>query len=78
MTRAQAAPFDPARLYAYLFLLLIAGLVLVPLLATALGGFKTLGDLRANAFALPSPWVFENYWGILTGSSSGACFGTRC
>jgi raffinose/stachyose/melibiose transport system permease protein len=68
MTRAQAAPFDPARLYAYLFLFLIAGLVLVPLLATALGGFKTLGDLRANAFALPSPWVFENYWGILTGS----------
>jgi raffinose/stachyose/melibiose transport system permease protein len=70
MTRAISprAPFDPARLYAYLFLLLIAGLVLVPLLATALGGFKTLGDLRANAFALPSPWVFENYWGILTGT----------
>jgi raffinose/stachyose/melibiose transport system permease protein len=70
MTRALSprAPLDSARLYAYLFLLLIAGLVLVPLLATALGGFKTLGDLRANAFALPSPWVLDNYWGILTGS----------
>ena len=78
MTRAQAAPFDPAGLYAYLFLLLIAGLVLVPLLATALGGFKTLGDLRANAFALPSPWVFENYGESSPAANSAACCGTRC
>jgi raffinose/stachyose/melibiose transport system permease protein len=61
--------FDPGRLYAYLFLLLVAGVVLVPLLTTALGGFKTLGDLRSNAFGLPSPWVFENYRGILTGGA---------
>jgi raffinose/stachyose/melibiose transport system permease protein len=71
MTRVagRRTPFDPVSLYSYLFLLLIAGVVVVPLLTTALGGFKTLGDLRANAFGLPSPWVFENYWGILTGSA---------
>jgi raffinose/stachyose/melibiose transport system permease protein len=67
--RARRASFDPVRLYTYLFLLLIAGVVIVPLLTTALGGFKTLGDLRANAFGLPDPWVFENYWGILTGEA---------
>lgn len=65
MTRAR---FELVDLYRYLFLLLIAGLVVVPLLATALGGFKTLGDLRSNALGLPDTWVLENYWGILTGT----------
>jgi raffinose/stachyose/melibiose transport system permease protein len=65
MTRTA---FDPVVLYRYLFLFLVASLVIVPLLATALGGFKTLGDLRANAFGLPETWVFENYWSILTGT----------
>jgi raffinose/stachyose/melibiose transport system permease protein len=70
MTRADArrAAFDPVNLYRYLFLFLIASLVIVPLLATALGGFKTLGDLRSNAFGLPGTWVLENYWSILTGT----------
>ena len=32
---------------------LVAGVVLIPLLATALGGFKSLGELRVNPFGLP-------------------------
>lgn len=47
-------------------LLVVASIVLVPLLATALGGFKSLGELRVNAFGLPYVWVWQNYWNILS------------
>jgi raffinose/stachyose/melibiose transport system permease protein len=49
----------------FLILCLVAALVAVPLLATALGGFKELGELRTNPFGLPKVWQWENYWGIL-------------
>ena len=55
----------PVARYAILFL--VAGLVLVPLVATVLGGFKSLGDLRVNPFGLPANWEWENYWSILAG-----------
>ncbi len=52
----------------YGVLFVVAGVVLIPLLATALGGFKTLGDLRVNPFGLPAVWEWGNYWSILAGS----------
>ena len=51
----------------YAVLLLVAFGVLAPLLATVLGGFKSLGDLRVNAFGLPTVWEWKNYWDILAG-----------
>jgi raffinose/stachyose/melibiose transport system permease protein len=68
MTDAVASPrrsIDPAGLYKALFLALIALLVIVPLLATALGGFKSLGELRTNPFGLPQVWEWSNYADIL-------------
>lgn len=56
------------RLYAYLLLILVAGLVLVPLLATALGGFKSEGELRVNPFGWPTAWEWESYAEILGGA----------
>jgi raffinose/stachyose/melibiose transport system permease protein len=53
--------------YLYLSLTIIAAIVLVPLLTTALGGFKSLGDLRVNPFGLPAEWHLENYTDILFG-----------
>ena len=47
------APFDPAVLFKALFLAVVAIFVLVPLLATVLGGFKALGELRVNPFGWP-------------------------
>jgi raffinose/stachyose/melibiose transport system permease protein len=55
------------RLYVYVSLSLVAAIVLVPLVTTALGGFKTLGDLRLNPFGLPNEWVWSNYVDILFG-----------
>jgi raffinose/stachyose/melibiose transport system permease protein len=58
-------PFDPTALYKALFLAAIATFVLMPLLATVLGGFKSLGELRVNPFGLPQHWEWSNYAGIL-------------
>ena len=55
------------RVYLYVSLSLIAAIVLVPLLTTALGGFKTLGDLRTNPFGMPTAWQWANYTDILFG-----------
>ena len=52
----------------YAILLLVAGLVLVPLVATVLGGFKSLGELRVNPFGLPAQWEWGNYWSIVSGA----------
>jgi raffinose/stachyose/melibiose transport system permease protein len=46
-------------------LLVGAGVVVIPLLMTALGGFKTVGELRTNAFGLPSEWRWWNYADIV-------------
>jgi raffinose/stachyose/melibiose transport system permease protein len=62
------SPVTLAPLLRYAILFLIAGLVLVPLLATILGGFKSLGDLRVNPFGLPAQWEWGNYWSILSGT----------
>ena len=57
-------PVTIAPFLRYAILFLVAGLVLVPLLATVLGGFKSLGDLRVNPFGLPAEWEWGNYWSI--------------
>ena len=49
-------------------LFIVAALVLIPLIATALGGFKTLGNLRIDPFGLPQSWQWQNYWDILGGA----------
>jgi len=58
-------PFDRVALYRWLFLLFVAGFVAAPLIATLLGGFKSLGDLRTNPFGLPREWEWSNYADIL-------------
>jgi raffinose/stachyose/melibiose transport system permease protein len=60
-----AAPIDLTRLYKALFLAVVATFVVVPLLATVLGGFKSLGELRVNPFGLPQRWEWSNYADIL-------------
>ncbi len=54
------------RYYRLLILFLVAGPTLLPLWATLIGGFKTTGDLRTNAFGLPREWIIDNYVSIAT------------
>lgn len=53
------------RVYLYAALFIVAAIVLLPLVTTALGGLKTVGDLRVNPFGLPHQWMWQNYIGIL-------------
>lgn len=55
-----------ASLARLLVLTLVAGFVLIPIAATVLGGFKTMGDLRVNTIGLPAEWVWTNYADVLT------------
>jgi raffinose/stachyose/melibiose transport system permease protein len=55
---------DLVTLYKILFLTLVAAFVGVPLLATVLGGFKSLGELRTSPFGIPQTWEWQNYAGI--------------
>jgi raffinose/stachyose/melibiose transport system permease protein len=57
--------FDPVVLYKGLFLGAVAIFVATPLIATALGGLKSLGELRSNPFGLPAVWEWSNYADIL-------------
>lgn len=44
---------------------LVAALVVVPLLATLFGGFKTVGELRTSPFSIPAAWHLDFYGRIL-------------
>jgi raffinose/stachyose/melibiose transport system permease protein len=55
-----------AQTYLYASLCVVAAIVVIPLITTALGGFKTMGELRSSPFGLPSEWQWQNYGGILT------------
>lgn len=62
-----AAPPRVDLLYKYAALTVVAMIVLVPLIATALGGFKSLAELRTNAFGWPKQFDFSAYIEILSG-----------
>lgn len=66
-TRTAIRMSAGTKIYLYVSLTIIAAVVVVPLLTTALGGFKTLGDLRVNPFGLPAEWQWSNYTDILFG-----------
>ncbi len=69
-TRAATNDFVSSRtvvaLLRYAVLIVISGIVLVPLIATALDGFKDLSELHANPIGLPHTWLWTNYWQILS------------
>lgn len=58
-------PRPGALIYLYTSLIIVAAVVVIPLAMTAIGGFKTLGELRTNAFGLPFEWQWQNYTDIL-------------
>ena len=52
---------NSSKFYMYLFLSLLAGIILLPFYLTFMGSFKTLGDLSSNVLGLPREWNFSNY-----------------
>ncbi|NGN67015.1 carbohydrate ABC transporter permease [Streptomyces sp. A7024] len=67
MTAALRRGLRSMPLYATVWLV---GIVMVtPLLYALISGFKSNDQLSSNTFGLPSPWVTENYTGILGDSA---------
>jgi raffinose/stachyose/melibiose transport system permease protein len=64
-----ARPFRVAPLLQYLVAILVALIVLIPLLAAAMNGFKSNADLLLRPFGLPRVWVWENYSNVLQNAS---------
>ena len=60
-----SAPVAFGPIYRLAVLVLVAGIVLIPLVATILGGFKSMGELRTDPIGLPDQWFWRNYWDIL-------------
>jgi raffinose/stachyose/melibiose transport system permease protein len=58
-----------ARTLLYVVAWIAAIATLVPILYAILGGFRDTGQLSTNPVALPDPWVFSNYTGILKSST---------
>lgn len=48
---------------------IVALLVLIPLVATVINGFKANADLLTNPFGLPEQWVYSNYTSVLQNPS---------
>ncbi len=61
--------FSLGNIFRLVALLFVAALIILPLLATILGGFKTSGQLRVSPFSLPDVWHME-FYGAILGSSS--------
>jgi raffinose/stachyose/melibiose transport system permease protein len=49
----------------YLVALVVLAVVIIPLMFSILGGFRTSLQLAAEPVALPDPWIWENYRSIL-------------
>jgi raffinose/stachyose/melibiose transport system permease protein len=64
-TRSGRRPPWLASLAIFATLFVLAIVVLAPIFATVLNGFKALGDLQSHPFNLPQNWVWRNYGDIL-------------
>jgi raffinose/stachyose/melibiose transport system permease protein len=63
MSRREMSALRALSLHA--ICVLVGLVIIVPVLFGVLGGFKDNGQLSRRPFALPSPWITENYTEIL-------------
>src|SRR5690349_19310438 len=68
-TQAVRVTVAPRRKLGPLMLYLVGGVVaivvLIPLLAAVINGFKSNAELLAHPFGLPSRWQWSNYSSVL-------------
>jgi raffinose/stachyose/melibiose transport system permease protein len=67
--RASVLSNRALTLLQYLVAVFFALIVLVPLVATVINGFKSPADLLTNPFGLPRIWQWENYTRIIQGDA---------
>ena len=68
--RSRTRPKSDSSIYVTIFVALVAvGLTMGPIIYLALGGFRSNGQIAADPNGLPDPWVWQNYWNILSQSN---------
>jgi len=55
--------------WVYVASVVVAVVTLSPVVYAVLAGFRSNGQLGANPVALPNPWIFDNYIGVITSSN---------
>ncbi|HYI24586.1 MAG TPA: carbohydrate ABC transporter permease [Thermomicrobiales bacterium] len=50
----------------YVFLVVVAAIIIVPIAVSVIGGFKTNQDLQSHPGRWPSPFIFSNYGDIVS------------
>jgi len=63
----SSSKFSVSDVVKYIICILVSLIVIVPIITTLLGGFKTSGELLANPFGLPKSFAGENFLEILSG-----------
>lgn len=66
-TQTSQPKFSVGDIAKYIICLLVSLVVIVPIITTLLGGFKTSGELFANPFGLPKSFAGDNFVEILSG-----------
>jgi raffinose/stachyose/melibiose transport system permease protein len=61
--------FDWSQPLVYLVALVVVGITVVPVAYIWINGFRTSAQINNDASGWPSPWLFSNYWTVLTTSA---------
>jgi raffinose/stachyose/melibiose transport system permease protein len=61
--------WTPATPLTYLLAIVVGLFTVAPVLYVVIGGFRTTGQLAADPLAIPDPWEWRNYTGILGASA---------
>jgi len=67
----KATPKDGGwgHLYIYFIALCLIAVMIVPVLYIIIGGFRSNGQMTLDPSGWPKPWIFSNYWAVLTGKT---------
>ena len=67
--KSSRVRFVVGRVLLYAGAYVVLAVIVIPVLFTVLGGFRSTGQISANPVGLPNPWVFTNYADTLTNSA---------
>lgn len=67
--RGSAGKFQGGNPVVYAIAFVVVCVTLGPVVYGVLGGFRSNGQLTQNPAALPDPWIFSNYAGVVTNPS---------
>lgn len=65
----------PFKIFRWVFLAVAAAVIIIPVTVVLFGSFKSMQELFANPFALPTDWSIRNYVEVIGAQNLGRSFG---